>query len=321
MTCLSCHNPHISVTQTPIETFNNACINCHQGGKQTLCTEKEKVRVLVQNNCINCHMPMSGSIDIPHVQIHDHFIRKIARQETSTNKGKFVRLACVSDNTKPSAIIQSQAYLNFYEEYVAAKGFLDSAAFYLKNANRNLNLTKKVAIRLAFLRQDYSSLLQEATTLPLADMDAWTAYRVAEALLQGNLPEKAITHLVFALKLKKGELDFMNKLGIAYLQNNQLEESKAVFVQLIKLNPEHVSALTNYGYLNILQGNLELGSSYYQKALALQPDYIPALLNAAGLAYLKQDKTSAKKLLKRTLKVDPKNEKAIHMMLELNKSF
>ena len=76
LTCVTCHNPHVSVKVTSNEVFNNACKNCHGGIKQTSCSEKQEIRIKNQNNCIGCHMPISGAIDIPHVSIHDHFIRK-----------------------------------------------------------------------------------------------------------------------------------------------------------------------------------------------------------------------------------------------------
>ena len=85
LTCVTCHNPHVSVKSTSSEHFNAVCRNCHNEqsnsgniheGNNKLCTEKLKLKCTSNNNCVSCHMPKSGSTDIPHVTTTDHFIRK-----------------------------------------------------------------------------------------------------------------------------------------------------------------------------------------------------------------------------------------------------
>ncbi|HXH19619.1 MAG TPA: hypothetical protein VNJ07_11115, partial [Chitinophagales bacterium] len=74
MSCITCHHPHVSVKETPVEMFNRKCQGCHSD--DDTCTEKIESRKEKNDNCTRCHMPKSGSIDIPHVYITDHFIRK-----------------------------------------------------------------------------------------------------------------------------------------------------------------------------------------------------------------------------------------------------
>ena len=78
LTCVTCHNPHVSVTITASETFNAACANCHSTDSKSICTEDKNI--LAQNNsdCVSCHMPKSNATDIPHVTVTDHYIRKVS---------------------------------------------------------------------------------------------------------------------------------------------------------------------------------------------------------------------------------------------------
>src|SRR5690606_21289858 len=83
MSCITCHNPHVSVKFTPNSQYLNACNSCHGGAEQVHCGETQERRMAKNNDCITCHMPKNGSIDIPHVAVTDHYIRKrpVAQRE------------------------------------------------------------------------------------------------------------------------------------------------------------------------------------------------------------------------------------------------
>lgn len=76
MTCVTCHNPHISVQKTSSEAFNKICNNCHGPKIELFCSENEAKRIKVLNNCVSCHMPKIESNDIIHGSVHDHYISK-----------------------------------------------------------------------------------------------------------------------------------------------------------------------------------------------------------------------------------------------------
>jgi hypothetical protein len=83
MTCITCHNPHKSIEVTGRDQYNNACKNCHDGPEESACAFPLAERLPQGNDCSGCHMPRSGSIDIPHVNITDHYISK---ETTRTSK-------------------------------------------------------------------------------------------------------------------------------------------------------------------------------------------------------------------------------------------
>jgi len=322
MTCLSCHNPHVSVTVTPKEVFNEKCNSCHTS-KTTICNAPMEARNKVQNNCVQCHLPLSGSIDIPNVQIHDHYIRKPLSAAAKKEIGQFVRLADVSTSAAPAPIVEAEAYLNFYEEYVSANYFLTIAGQLLDKCSAEELPTKKLRIRYWFLKKEYASILQLATSEndKKDNWDAWTAYRIGESCLQLHQVASAIGFFEMALAKQSGELDFINKLGIAYLQNNENEKALACWEKVLLKNPSHVSALTNYGYAQTLRGNLKGANQYYEKALAINPDYEQALLNMAALQSMLQNKKQALGLLRHLIKLNPSNKEAQMRFQQLQKVF
>lgn len=307
MTCITCHNPHISVKQTPESTFNSACIHCHQGSGT--CKEKKEIRMQKNDNCYTCHMPVSETLDIPHVTIHDHKIR-VVNSEPSIESNEFTHLECMTQQ-KVSHQVMAEGYLMMYEAFVQKKLLLDSASYHL-----NLCTDKKSQRYLAsliqyyFWNQQYDSILKLAR-LPKPELcNAWTAYRIGEAYFQKAKFEEALRYFDRAASLKKEELDFLNKKGKALVMLQRIHEAKYVFEQIIYLQPRYESAYSNLSYVHLLMNNANYALQLADKALSLNPLYEEAMMNkVASLVALKR-KEEAVKLLNNILMQNPANAKA-----------
>ena len=324
MTCLSCHNPHISVKFTPKEQFNNACLKCHNSEKSnatdtiSFCTMPEKERITAnKNDCSTCHLPESGSIDIPHVTIHDHYIRKPISEEEKQKVEHFIGLTNAT-NGDIDALTQAKAYLHYYESYASKAENLDSAAFYLKKSDAGFIHTFATEIHLNYLKDNYQRIIEIAKKAKIYMVkDAWTAYRIGESYLQTNEYQKASDYLAKAVDLLPLQVDFRNKYGISLMKQSKIEEAKDVFSEIVAENKNHISALTNLGFCFVNLGLLSEAEKNYQAALKISPDYEMALLNSAALYLLQRNTKDAKKMLERLLKVNPKHEQAKAMKQRL----
>ena len=311
LTCITCHNPHISVKVTGKQVLNTACNNCHT---QNICTESEAVRMEKNNDCSGCHMPSTGTIDIPHVTVHDHYIRKHQKGEKTKNANevkKFIGIYAVN-NANSDVLTRGRAYLSYFEKFEPTKPYLlDSAMFYLQKAQA----APQYFIHWAYLKNDFTTLLQYAPKA--TNPDAWTAYRIGQAYYTTGKLSEAEKYLALAVKQAQQNIEFKAKLGAVKLELNKAAEALQLLEDVIHSYPKHVQSLTNLGYLHFLQGNIAQANQYYDKALALDPDYEAALLNKAGLYnYLKQyDK--AKALLQRVLKQNPNNQRVKELLGQL----
>lgn len=330
LTCVTCHNPHVSVKVTGREIFNTACKNCHNPDKNNSCTEKQEVRDKIQDNCVNCHMPKSGSIDIPHVTVHDHYIRKPVKTEDIKKIKEFIGLYAINEKN-PDNIVKAKAYLQQYEKFEANPLFLDSAKAYLPDKTidgikRNFNLL----IQFCFIKQDYKQLLlyvnrlgkdyllkSYLTKISWDNTDSWTLYRIGEAYSNTGNVTDAYQFYKKANELAPYNLEFKNKLGTSLMAQNKVQEAISIFADILKENPEFIQALNNLGYAKLITGNSIEAESIYKHALQLDPDYEPLLMNIAGLHIYKKEYQQAKQLLHLLVKKNPANQQAKQVLEQL----
>ena len=324
MSCITCHDPHVSVKFTPRIKFINACQSCHGAASgQHECTESAAVRATKNNDCVSCHMPHNSSIDIPHVAVTDHYIRKRPMDDSTREKiTAFLGMKCFNNN-KPDAITTARSYLEFYERYAPTKELLDSALLYL-GMQKDVEASKKQNrdyIRVYFLLKDYPNAVSYAETLtPAATNDAWTAYRLGESYYQLQQADKALPWYQRATEIWKYSLDFENKYGICLLSLGRVPDALKVFQFVISENPNHISANTNLGFIYMQQGNNTMAYDYLMKADALDPDYEQNLINLAVWYHNNQKPELARKYLDHLLKRHPGNEQAKAMLIDLDRN-
>ncbi|HOZ52721.1 MAG TPA: multiheme c-type cytochrome [Chitinophagaceae bacterium] len=316
MSCINCHNPHISVKFTPQEQYINACKNCH--GAKDDCSESLANRNAKSDNCITCHMPKNGSIDIPHVAVTDHFIRRKPQVENKNEIAKFLGLVCYN-NDQMNAKTMARAYLEFYERYESNRGLVDSAFYYLTKAGIDTNKDADFdLIRAYFLIENFEKITKLANELDVKNIsDAWTCYRIGEAYLKQKNVEKSIGFLLKSVALKPLSLDFQNKLGLAYLEANNLVEAKKVFLFVQNENPKLALTQSHLGYIAMQENNLPLAKKYLLHAIMLNPDHVQTIINVAVVYHQTGNDEFIKPILYHALKLDPMNQQVKAMLGDL----
>ncbi len=320
MSCITCHDPHVSVKFTPRSKYISACESCHGGAAKVQCTESASVRATRSNDCITCHMPRNGSIDIPHVAVTDHYIRrKPLAQEEAKKITAFLGMKCYN-NDNPDAITRARGFMEFYERYAPSEGLLDSALSYI-NMQADVEATHKQNrdyIRLWYLKKDYTKVTGYATQLkPAAINDAWTAYRIGEAYYQTGQQPAALPWYKRSTEIWKYSPDFQNKYGTCLLATGNVAEAQKVFAFVLEQNRNHVSACTNLGFIYMQQGANTMAYDLLMRANTLDPDHEQNLINLAVWHYKNQQFPMAKKRLEHLLRKHPTNEQAKAMLLDL----
>ncbi len=315
LSCISCHNPHHSVKSKENNRYNETCLSCHPSSKKNFCSAPAAERKAEKDNCVKCHMRRSGSIDIPHITITDHNIcKETARKKMSAKEqddiAAFLGLECLT-SSKTTELDLAKGYLALYDKFMKEKAVLDSVAFYIKKSKATAKDKFKTQIHYYFAAEQYTQIIDLHNTLALSELnDAWTIYRIGEAFYRSQQLPKAMPYFEKAVKLKKYNLDFQEKLGVLYARLGLTEKAKDVFNFVLTEDAARPLTLSNLGLLAANSRDTDRAFYYYNKALSFDPDYETALMNKAALLIYQKKNTDARKVLEHLLKKHPRNEQA-----------
>ncbi|MFZ4798000.1 MAG: tetratricopeptide repeat protein [Bacteroidia bacterium] len=315
LTCITCHNPHVSVKKTGLQIFNNACIKCHSSNTQTLCSETEKNRMIKQNDCSSCHMPRSGTLDIPHVSVHDHWIKKPTKKKEIGQIKEFAGLYCIN-NSNTTDLSKTKALINYVEKFNGNKTALNNANDLIKNQTETDWLAAQ--IQMYFLQNDFESIVNKASFLNVNEQtNAWLCYRVGQAFLSKNDYVRAELFFEKAVSISPQSVDFIDKLAQSKIMLNKLDEAILLLNNNLKTNKKQEGSYVNLGFAYLKQNNISSAKINYNKALELNPDNEQALINLAAVYNIENNKLEALKLLKRILVINPKNEQVKQLLEQL----
>ncbi len=327
--CISCHNPHVSVKETRTTQFNSSCGKCHSISKADLDCKADLIELKKTDfNCVQCHMPSSGSVDIPHVTVHDHFIRKPTKKVDTTGIGHFLGLQAVN-NRKPGNRSKALAYMQQYERFEDKLYYLDSALVFLQKLNTQKKDHFRLWIQYYFLARDYQRMIEmvrqkglEKTLVDLneesySNNDAWAAYRIGEAFSAQSNYRQALDFYQQAVELAPFVMDFRNKQASCYIRLRDIDKAKNILTYVLKELPIHKEALNNMGYCFLLEEETEEAKKYFDRALQIDSDYELAWLNLANAHILMEDYTMAEKALREVLRINPANGRASTVISQL----
>lgn len=267
VSCITCHNPHKSVSSLSEDYFNNKCLDCHN-----VCED-----ISSNNDCISCHMPKSSTSDIPHVTITDHNIS--VHKKEQIEKGDFVSLYCVNNPT-PKPLSRAKAYLKHYESFDNNILLLDSAKRFLNECSIEESLPS--LIKYYYLKNNYKKILKLNESYNLDDFhktftksDLSLMYsRIADAYSYFQFYENSYLNYLNSLNFSPENIDYMLKTAVIEIKLSKFEDAKGRLYQIIENNPYHEKSYYNLGliYMNV-DKNYSKALTNFEIALSYNPDY------------------------------------------------
>jgi len=275
-TCISCHNPHVSVRKTNYINYNNVCKGCHlEEKKQSTCTDKKENIALVENNCVKCHMPSSGTSDIPHVTVHDHYIRKSSNGVQK--EGKLLGLRCIT-NANVDVLTETKAYISYFEKFEQNPLYLIKAKEKMDKPNAKSKEHLETIVHLYYIQNDFNKILALKTDGFVFD-DVWTNYRISKAYENTNNFEKSLEWMEKVAVKTPLNIDFQVQYANCLIKNNQFAKAKTVLLAVNQLYAKNEDAHAFLGLVYLKENAFSLAKASFLKALSLNPDLLLALKN------------------------------------------
>jgi len=307
-TCITCHNPHVSVRKTNIAKFNNACINCHQEkgiSKLKKCTEKPEKLKITGNNCVQCHMPSSGTSDIPHVTVHDHFIRRPDKIKRIETEGNITGIYAVNNATTDKETY-ARGLITYFEKFKSEPVLMQKAAPIVAENTTN----QSVLLHYYYANQSWDKIVAMIPGIDSANFDAWSLYRVGKSLdLTDNISAATAWYKKAYLK-EKLNIGFTTEYANNLIRNKRYKEARGILEIAIKEQQKQELLYQNLGTIEMLEGNISKAKNLWLKCVQLNPDNEFTRLYLAELYLKVGEMPEAKKELIEALRINPKNTKA-----------
>lgn len=326
MTCLTCHDPHVAIETITEQFYTDVCQSCHETSAVPACSEPSVIRGTAKESCATCHMPNSGTLDIPHIQITDHFIRVTERdrprlsEEEFEEQTRFIRMASLID-PNPSDLDLALGFMSYFEKITNRPEMLEQASKALQRARKvetEQNL-ESAYMRLWYLQGNFSAIRRALREHPdYSTQDAWTNMRIGEAFaVQGSFLS-AMQYLELAVKAAPEHLRFMTVLASIYSELGTIDQALTLYDRILEANPKHETAVNNRGYANLMSGNFVSAEIDFKRAIELNPDAEMALANLASLYLNTNRQAMAIPLAQRLLSLDPENPQYLLLWKALN---
>jgi Flp pilus assembly protein TadD len=241
MSCVSCHNPHETVTkENRVVYYRAKCVACH--GEAF--AEKHHAS---QKDCTSCHMPASLSTDVAHTEVTDHRILRKQRNEPATGEGRAPLEPLTpfpsSEETRKDVRDLALAWQNVAERVSAAQ---PEAELLLNEALHASPGDAALLSALAYIdqrrgeTQQASALYEQALKMDPTSVDAATDLGVLDAS-QDRLAEAVkLWQPAFERAPERSAIG-MN-LAHAFCSASQFTEARNYVLRVLRFNPDLGSA-------------------------------------------------------------------------------
>lgn len=274
MTCTTCHDPH-RVPTDRIDAGIQSCLECH---KPADCTEKIELRLPVQDNCIQCHMPERRTDDAVHVTMTDHFIqRRPPPPET-----------LLAPKKEHSADYKGDVVPYYPKEIDPAVRDLYLGLAHIGNS---ADLTKGIDHLDKYLNQQ-------------PDQFAPVYTRGVAFKMLGQM-DRARADIEQAVKLLPQNPQARMALGDLYEIMGNYTESLKCYKKAIELGPRLSRAHNGAGTSLLLAGDIAGAEPYFRAAVVQDPFDENAHLNLAGIFVRRGELVPAEAEAKAALAINP----------------
>ncbi|MFN3199264.1 MAG: tetratricopeptide repeat protein [Bradymonadia bacterium] len=288
LVCTTCHDPHRRASP---KAARAACLGCHTPQD---CGEQHAA----EGSCAGCHLPKGPTVDIPHVQFTDHYIRRRPDASTPARPRREGLRAVVSPAAGPSAASRLLAHVELWRANASAEhrdAALALAPKAFSEQPRRAELRAVVAPLRASVGDGAGALQAWDEALRLAGDSAphtWALGRAEHLIAQGDLPraERALRALIDApLPAPHAWSNLANLLQ----RTGRHAEAEQAYAKALTLRPADGVIASNRGVNLMALGDKGAAFEWLKRALTLDPSNGGLRYNLAAQQLFNGDREAA----------------------------
>jgi Tfp pilus assembly protein PilF len=241
--CGTCHAVHSPPTpQQSREFFRQKCLSCHQSGD---CREQAKLRETRGDQCTNCHMPKSQSMEAEHSVFTDHSIPRVTRGQpvVASTEAESELVSFWGDKAERRELGLAYAQLGVRSQN---RNRVVQAVELLKAAEAQGQADGSVLLQLGYA-SDQLGKSEEAISYYQRARQQDPSQTVASVNLANHLsmkgqPREAILLWEEALSRNPGLESARINIATAYLQQGDPKSAEKILRKALEINPALKSA-------------------------------------------------------------------------------
>ncbi len=273
MTCITCHDPHLTDEPSTGTSFTTNCTGCHQVDH---CSKRPQLPDAVRDQCVDCHMRPYVKINVNFDLVDDSYVPPTRRYQ---------------HNISIDEIATNEVLLRWHRSQT----------------------TDEAATRASELEQQLiDDWLQDAESAAQSGRYRGAIASVREALIISpnatSLREKLKEYVA-----QQTQLDADLSSAENAMRNNQDALAHQLYSAIVQRQPNDALALGKLGTLDAKLGDMTLAKQRLGKVVEIDPDEQYGLSMLAWFALLEKDYTTAAKLYEQADAIEPFNAKILFL--------
>ena len=310
MTCITCHDPHLTGQAPHGLTFKETCLQCHP---PEACKQREKNPPEVADKCVACHMRQYAKINVNFTQADDAFVPPLRRVNHQIQIDPIANDEVLlgwyrTQEDDQSRQLSSQLETRLLEHWRAQgkqhakQGRFVAAVSAMRESLRihpNLEESQKSLQQYILQQQQLDELRAQASAMRSTNV------------------EKSVELFLKVISIRPDDAGAQGRLGTLYAQLGEREKAVSYLKQVAELDPDDQYGLSMLGWLSYLDKNFEDAAEYYRRADAIEP-YSSKInfLWGSSLARIGRNEDAVERL-QDSIKSDPKNLDAMRELIDV----
>jgi len=323
LTCITCHDPHHSITTFSITHYNEKCLRCHSPENISRIGPSHLHRPA--DNCVSCHMKRTGTDNTLHgVSNTDHWIRVGADStvidwttlRTPAERQDVIRLVPDVDADDDGKQVRlGIAYYDYYLQYDRRPAYLDSAFTHLSTglASKSGNATGYFYLGEAYrgLNRHEDALQAYRRAVSLRPGYVKAVFQAGKMCVELTRPQEAIQSFRNALTLKPEDPAYLAALGMALADDGEYQEAATVLERALAIDKESPAVYSYLGSMYAQSLNRpDKAISAFQHMIELDPDIPDSHLNLANSYALTGNYDEAVEEYRKEISIQPRSSPA-----------